>query len=156
MEKLGRYRTETGLTRKQERFCQEYLINGFNASEAARKAGYSKDADKEIGYDLLTKAHIQKYIQRLTKDTINEEYVLNKIVETLNKAQNQDKLSEVLKASELLGKYLAMFTDKNINQTETLEDVILKLGEKTKVNDKVTDKVSKEDKEEVKADKESV
>lgn len=54
------------LSLKQRRFCEEYVISG-NATEAAKKAGYSEKTAREIGRQNLTKLDIQKYIQELTK-----------------------------------------------------------------------------------------
>lgn len=52
----------TKLTIKQQRFADEYIISG-NATEAAIKAGYSKNSAKEIGAQNLTKLNISKYIK---------------------------------------------------------------------------------------------
>lgn len=52
------------LTAKQKRFCEEYLID-LNATQASIRSGYSKDSAKEIGYENLTKPHIQRYVQEL-------------------------------------------------------------------------------------------
>lgn len=45
------------LTDKQQIFIKEYLID-LNATQAAIRAGYSKDTAKEMGYENLTKPHI--------------------------------------------------------------------------------------------------
>lgn len=50
------------LTDKQKRFCDEYLSNGMNATQAAISAGYSPKAAKEQGSRLLTYVNIQDYI----------------------------------------------------------------------------------------------
>jgi len=50
------------LTPRQERFVQEYCIS-FNASDAARKAGYSQHSAGRFCLELLTKPHIQDAIQ---------------------------------------------------------------------------------------------
>jgi phage terminase small subunit len=50
------------LTGKEQRFVAEYLVD-LNGARAARAAGYSAKAAKELGYRLLTKAHIQRAIQ---------------------------------------------------------------------------------------------
>lgn len=50
------------LTIKQKKFADEYIISG-NATEAAKKAGYSKKTAKEIGAQNLTKLNISKYIK---------------------------------------------------------------------------------------------
>ncbi|WP_233113697.1 terminase small subunit [Aggregatibacter actinomycetemcomitans] len=54
-------RGESKLRDKQKRFIEEYLID-LNATQAAIRAGYSKDTAKEIGYENLTKPHIQQAI----------------------------------------------------------------------------------------------
>jgi len=54
------------LTDKQKRFCEEYIID-LNATQAAIRAGYSKNRAGEIGYQLLQKTTIQKELQRLKK-----------------------------------------------------------------------------------------
>lgn len=59
------YLNENGLTRKQQDFCIYYVETG-NASEAARRAGYSKKTANVIAKENLTKPLIIKEIQRLT------------------------------------------------------------------------------------------
>ena len=52
------------LTRKQQIFVMEYL-NCWNASEAARRAGYSEKTANSIGQENLTKPDIAAEIERL-------------------------------------------------------------------------------------------
>lgn len=51
-------------TKKQELFVKNYLVNGFNATQAARDAGYkgSYDTIRKVGSENLTKPHIQTAI----------------------------------------------------------------------------------------------
>lgn len=49
------------LTPKQKKFADEYIECG-NAAEAARRAGYSDAAAKEIGSENLTKPNVSEYI----------------------------------------------------------------------------------------------
>jgi phage terminase small subunit len=56
------------LTDKQERFCQEYLVD-FNATKAATRAGYSKKTAHSIGSENLTKPEIQKRLAELFEQT---------------------------------------------------------------------------------------
>lgn len=58
------------LTEKQEKFCQAYLLD-FNASNAAREAGYSEGTAYAIGWENLRKPEIQARIAELRKDTAN-------------------------------------------------------------------------------------
>lgn len=50
------------LTEKQIAFC-EYYIECGNATEAAKKAGYSKETARSIGAENLTKPYISEYIE---------------------------------------------------------------------------------------------
>jgi len=58
---------EKKLTEKERIFCREYIYD-WNASRAAKKAGYSEKTAPEIGYENLKKPHIQKEIERVQKD----------------------------------------------------------------------------------------
>jgi phage terminase small subunit len=58
---------EKKLTTKEENFCQLYLID-FNASKAAREAGYSEDSAASIGSENLRKPHIQQRIKQLREE----------------------------------------------------------------------------------------
>lgn len=53
---------ENELTQKQEVFLNEYL-KCWNASEAARKAGYSENSLRQIAHETLSKPYIQEVIQ---------------------------------------------------------------------------------------------
>ena len=55
------------LTPKQKAFCDEYLICG-NASEAARKAGYSEKSAGFIAGENLKKPVIAEYIAKRQKE----------------------------------------------------------------------------------------
>lgn len=55
------------LTAKQQRFCDEYLID-LNATQAAIRAGYSKKRASEQAYQLLQKTTVQAYIDKRKKD----------------------------------------------------------------------------------------
>lgn len=57
-----------GLTEKQEKFCREYIWD-FNASRAAREAGYSEDTAGKIGSENLQKPEIKARIKELQGDT---------------------------------------------------------------------------------------
>lgn len=71
------------LTAKQQRFCDEYLID-LNATQAAIRAGYSeKNADK-IGSELLGKTRVAEYIQerkldRVKRTEITQDMVLREL-----------------------------------------------------------------------------
>lgn len=55
------------MTPKQKRFC-EYYIQSTNATDAARKAGYSEKTAEAIGYENLRKPEIKAYIHKRIGD----------------------------------------------------------------------------------------
>lgn len=51
------------MTAKQQRFCDEYLID-LNATQAAIRAGYSEKTARQIGTENLSKLVIKEYIEK--------------------------------------------------------------------------------------------
>lgn len=49
------------LTQKQKKFCEYYIQSG-NATDSARKAGYSEKTAEAIGHENLRKPEIKAYI----------------------------------------------------------------------------------------------
>jgi len=114
------------LTAKQAAFCCEYMID-LNATQAAIRAGYSKRNADKIGSQLLGKDIVAEEIKRLTdiktsKTVIKAEDVIRGILEVAEDARQKALAADgsktmvnhtaALKAYELLGKHLAMWTDK--------------------------------------------
>lgn len=125
------------MTKKQIRFCDEYLID-CNATQAAIRAGYSERTARYIGSQLLQKKEVQEMLaDRL--DRISEERIANAkeiliyltsvlrgesaseivVVESdaegnrkANKVIKHPDESERLKAAELLAKRWGLLTDK--------------------------------------------
>ena len=55
------------LTKKQANFCHEYVVD-WNASRAAREAGYSIKNSRHIGLQNLAKLYIKQYIDFIKHD----------------------------------------------------------------------------------------
>ena len=135
--------TEAGsLTPKQQRFVEEYLVD-LNATQAAIRAGYSERTANEQGARLLANVSVAKAVQsamdvRSERTAITADYVLQSIVETMERCKqavpvthkNGDRVwvttpdgeiapaftfnaAGVLKGAELLGKHLALFTERH-------------------------------------------
>lgn len=137
IQKEGEIVADKKLTAKQQRFCDEYLID-LNATQAAIRAGYSKKTAKQIGQQNLTKLDLKEYIEKrmaekeaalvadqdevlkyltsvLRGESQSEEIVVEGIGDGCSEARTMQKApseKDRLKAAELLGKRYALFTDK--------------------------------------------
>jgi phage terminase small subunit len=67
------------LTAKQERFCEEYLID-LNATQAAIRAGYSKNTANEIAAQNLAKLSIQQYLSKKKEILANKLQITQEMV----------------------------------------------------------------------------
>ena len=125
------------LTAKQQRFCDEYLID-LNATQAAIRAGYSEKNARNIASENLAKPNIKQYIDERMAEKESEliadqDEVLKYLTSVLRgKTQSEivvvegtgDGCSEAramqkapdekerLKAAELLGKRYGLYTEK--------------------------------------------
>lgn len=144
------------LTAKQQRFCDEYLID-LNAKQAAIRAGYSERTAKQIGRENLTKPYLNKYIQQRMKEKETSMIAdQNEILEYLTSVlrgeseagtivdKNGDMtvspdlpgVKDRLRAAELLGKRYGLFVEKvDLTKRELSDDAkadIDRLLEETK------------------------
>ena len=107
------------MTPKQQRFVSEYLVD-LNATQAAIRAGYAKSGASVEGVRLLSNAKVAAAVataqaERSERTEVTQDYVLNSIVAILEERKGTGEHSNpqaALKAAELLGRHLAMFTDK--------------------------------------------
>lgn len=109
------------LTPKQKKFA-EYYIKCGNATEAAKKAGYSKKTAYAIGQENLKKPVISEYIAKRIENqekalVADADEVLKFFTSTM-RGEVKDQfgldpaLSDRIKAAELLGKRYRLFADK--------------------------------------------
>lgn len=102
------------LNARQKAFCEFYVASG-NATESARKAGYSKRTARSIGQRLLTNVDIQSYIEELNKKVKDNRIADIKEVKEfwteVLRNKNQ-KTQDRLKASEYIAKTNGAFLDK--------------------------------------------
>lgn len=104
------------LNRKQQLFVNEYLVD-LNATQAAIRAGYTTRTAHDTGYHLLHKPEVAEAVrralaERAEKLQLSSEDILRSIVDIRGKAVTDGKLSQALKANELLGRHLRLFTDR--------------------------------------------
>lgn len=135
------------MTKKQKRFCNEYLID-CNATQAAIRAGYSEKSAYSIGQENLKKPEIKSYIeQELEKIRDNNTADAAEVMKYLTSVLRGESLAEIvvvegdgdgcssarrinkapdererLKAAELLGKRYSLFKD---NMTLEIEPVMI-------------------------------
>lgn len=124
------------LTAKQQRFCDEYLID-LNATQAAIRAGYSKRSARQIADKNMSKDYIREYIdkrlaEKETELIANQDEVLKYLTSVLRgesqsteivvegvgegcsearTIQKEPSEKDRLKAAELLGKRYGIYTD---------------------------------------------
>ena len=133
------------MTAKQQRFCDEYLID-LNATQAAIRAGYSEKNARNIASENLAKPNIKAYIdERMAEkeseliasqdevlkylssvmrgNTKSEVVVVENIGDFMSQARTMHKApdeKERLKAAELLGKRYGLYTEK-VNEVVDME-----------------------------------
>lgn len=119
------------LTEKQKRFCEEYLID-LNATQAAKRSGYSEKTAFSIGVENLKKPLIQEYLQELMKSRSEQTGITaEKVIDELQKiafAETDISGKEKMKALELLGKHLGMFSGTGSEEKEILDKLDKVLG----------------------------
>lgn len=121
------------MTKKQKKFADEYLVD-TNATQAAIRAGYSKNTAYSQGQRLLKDVEVQNYIktkaEELHDDTIADAEEVMKYLTSVLRGETKDEVLRFVgdgyqekthlqvnvkdrtKAAELLGKRYGIFTDK--------------------------------------------
>lgn len=125
------------MTKKQKRFCDEYLID-CNATQAAIRAGYSEKTARQTAAEILSKPDIKNYIdeqlEKIHNDNIADASEVMTYLTSVLRGQAESEIvvvegcgdgvseakqmikhpdeKERLKAAELLGKRYSMFSDK--------------------------------------------
>lgn len=129
------------LTAKQEMFCKEYLVD-LNATQAAKRAGYSEKTAKESGCENLTKLNIQERIAELKAGReerlqIDADWVLRQAVKVHERCMQAEPIivngestgeykfdsSGANKALELVGKHVNVQAWKEKIEIEAAENM---------------------------------
>lgn len=128
------------MTPRQKKFCEYYIQSG-NATDAARKAGYSEKTARAIGNENLTKPDIQAYIHERIGDQDKKRVAdANEVLEFYSavmrgEVKNQfgldASLTDRLKAGDsLMKRYAAAGSKKN----DAEDDPITKSLKEDKAN----------------------
>jgi phage terminase small subunit len=114
------------ITTKQEAFCREYLLD-LNGTQAAVRAGYSQRTANEQAARLLANVSVRSHIKKLMDERADRvgrsaDDVLRDIHKVKDSCMREvpDQMGNLvmvdskaaLKALELEGKHLKMFTDR--------------------------------------------
>jgi len=106
------------LTEKQKRFVDYYIETG-NATEAARKAGYSEKTARSVGAENLTKPDIRKAIDEALQQLQSERIAdAKEVMEYLTAVMRREyKECVVVTTSEEVSTYVPDETGKMRKQT---------------------------------------
>jgi phage terminase small subunit len=116
------------MTAKQQRFCEEYMID-LNATQAAIRAGYSPQNAEQLGYQLLQKTSVSEEIARLkaaqsartgiTADRVLREY--GSIAFAALEADGMIRPKDKLHALDAIAKHLGIDAPKESEAGDTGE-----------------------------------
>ena len=108
------------ITEKQKKFCETYVSNNFNGTQAAIAAGYSKNSSRSMGSQLLTKLNVQKYIEKLKEKTakqlsITRESQVQELNELKQMAKELAEVNNAIRAIEVQNKMLGLNEPETVN-----------------------------------------
>lgn len=116
------------MTPKQREFVK-YLAKGLPQGKAARKAGFSESTADSMASVLVKKPHIRDALKKIDSKAIEEatlskSFVLDSIVQTTQRALEDDDRQSVFKGCELLGKHLRLWNDSVIDAGSLLQGLV--------------------------------
>lgn len=121
------------MTPKQVKFCEYYIQSG-NATDAARKAGYSEKTANRIASENLSKPDIAKYISERMggqeKELVADADEVLRFYSSVMRGEVKDQfgldasLADRLKAGDSLMKRYAAVMDKKKDTMEKLDSLL--------------------------------
>lgn len=132
---------------RQRRFAEIYAASP-NATQAAKRAGYSEKTARQIGQRLLSKVDIANYIRELQEEAAGAriatiEDVKGFWTEVMN--NESERTAVRLKASELLAKAAGLFLPQGAEEDdEQKTDVVIYLPEIDRPEDHTVGAVQRE------------
>lgn len=101
------------MNKRQELFVTEYLVD-FNATQAAKRAGYSEKTAYAKGHELLKNVEVKAAVDRKYQEMIGpREKIVRDVLTTLSEIRERgEKDSDRVAASKVLAQHAGMLTDK--------------------------------------------
>jgi len=109
---------------KQEKFCQAYAVYR-NATESAKKAGYSAQSAHATGYRLLQLPEIKERIEEIEKELETNNDVVAEIENQYTYAKNNGHTNSAIKALEVLSRVRSVKDEESIKTIPELEAEIV-------------------------------
>ena len=109
---------------KQEKFCQAYAVYR-NATESAKKAGYSAQSAHATGYRLLRLPEIKERIEEIEKELETNIDVVAEIENQYTYAKNNGHTNSAIKALEVLSRVRSVKDEESIKTIPELEAEIV-------------------------------
>lgn len=106
-----------GVNIYKKELVKQNIKKGLSYKQSLLQAGYTQCTAKQASRQATLKYSLEEIAKEFDKSKITAEYVLAGLEKELSTAL---KPADRLKALELLGKYLAMFTDKQQVKAEIL------------------------------------
>lgn len=125
------------MSHKSKMFIAEYVKTG-NATEAAKKAGYSQKTAYSTGQRLLKNVEVMQEIERLQAEALKKaEVTVSEVVGLIKDIAVSGKSeSNRLRAMDILLKYLGAYSDDFKIITKLTEDEVERISERllSKIN----------------------
>ena len=121
--KVRRYRDENGiLTQKEQLFADAYLRHG-ETMRAYLDAGYSERSARCNAYKIIKRPKVAAYIQLKQKEMreanmLTVQRVVDRLKSIAETCESEGRWADAIKAWNLLGKHLGMFTERVNIQAE--------------------------------------
>jgi len=114
---MGKSHKDQELTDKEKMFTLEY-IKDFNAMRSAVAAGYTLNYSKANSYKIPRRPQVLAEINRLQAERVKQtamdaDEVVRRLTRIAQKAEHESRYNDAIRALELIGKHLQMFTDRS-------------------------------------------
>jgi len=114
---MGAKTKKRSLTAKQQRFCEEYMID-LNATQAAIRAGYAKSCVNVIGPNNIVKSSIKAEITRLKakiskKTGVTVKWVIDNLIKVAERCIDDNDAPGANRALQLIGMHVGAFEADN-------------------------------------------